>query len=871
MVRIKCLLLCLIACQAVLADVTIDSDMALQMVKDLQTDTLPKAYRVYEVDSLETDPMYCSISNWPTETWAQNGVPKWLVFVDKEPWNNLWSHSCTYYYLPKTVATLSDTTFLSYEGLLMPPVISNGEPIYLSEAISPFNPDDALVDPAEDMLYAHSAEKDKIYVVIIAGGFNPMSNHMGFYNTSSYLYKTLVKNYNIPKERIFVHLGSGGYANDMMDDADVPVYKTMPMDLDGDGLSDVHGSSSYYDVWNTFRDLPNHGLDSNSQLLVIIATHGTIDVIRRPCVLMWNGRNPKGHSAYASDLNYWLSLAPCKVQSIIIASCKGGGLVSKLENPSRVVVSAVSEEENATSGFVDEKLGYDTSCNYFLHKWTNAIRGYNYFGEPVNADQNGDRQISMKEAFDYASEDNFELEHYYYDLPEHPIYSSPTSWLGQELTFNFIPGDEELYIKDNSADTGLHYNSTSTVVWNSPDIWIRNQSDGFSNLQSEQPKATTDGKIYIYTRIHNRGHKDYMGDGAKLHLYWSPTAMGLDNSALYGSTGIGGLIASPEISEDILQDSSIIVETEWQVPHHLIVRSQSNGGLLPIHILAGVSTQMPDLASPVINLQGIHQKPEWSNAVAVKRDIVVEADKGPLQSNNSDSQLSQIHRTKIPIYLQGRSDGTQPYSIALRNGTLSGGTSAFSRIDVSLNLSPTIYASWLQNGQSGQGIQADTDTPGEIHILSDESVINGLGLASSKVDSVELCVNMDLAISYIDSTRHQFDIVLLDSAGNICDGTQFRIIVPGKKQGGTGPAPDPVFLSISGSPKGGQLVVELTEEVGDGLAIVTSPVFNGSTTLTPMNRGDKTALINTSRLPSGPFILSLQKDGTTIDSVQMIK
>ena len=60
-------------------------------------------------------------------------------------------------------------------------------------------------------------------------------------------------------------------------------------------------------------------------------------------------------------------------------------------------------------------------------------------------------------------------------------------------------GSDDSYIKDNLADLGVEPN-TSTIVWNSPDIWLRNLPDGGTTHQN----ATT-GTNYVYVKVRNKG------------------------------------------------------------------------------------------------------------------------------------------------------------------------------------------------------------------------------------------------------------------------------------------------------------------------------------------------------------------------------
>lgn len=81
-----------------------------------------------------------------------------------------------------------------------------------------------------------------------------------------------------------------------------------------------------------------------------------------------------------------------------------------------------------------------------------------------------------------------------------------------------------LYMRDNIADTGAEPNATTTVAWESPDVWVRQIADGITvgqPIMGGQPSV-------VYVRITNEGKAPYPGDGNDVvRLYWAKAQMGL--------------------------------------------------------------------------------------------------------------------------------------------------------------------------------------------------------------------------------------------------------------------------------------------------------------------------------------------------------
>ncbi|MFK8005591.1 MAG: tyrosinase family protein [Saprospiraceae bacterium] len=135
----------------------------------------------------------------------------------------------------------------------------------------------------------------------------------------------------------------------------------------------------------------------------------------------------------------------------------------------------------------------------------------------------------------------------------------------------------DLYIKDNAyvmlnyRDRGEEPNIDQGIMSNSPDIWVRNQQDGFTNATNEDPEyinSTT--PVYVYVRVRNRGCDPSIGNET-LSLHWAKGATALTWPSFWdGSTTVpelmGDLISTQNISVTKAQGSTIM-EFEWIPPN----------------------------------------------------------------------------------------------------------------------------------------------------------------------------------------------------------------------------------------------------------------------------------------------------------------
>lgn len=81
----------------------------------------------------------------------------------------------------------------------------------------------------------------------------------------------------------------------------------------------------------------------------------------------------------------------------------------------------------------------------------------------------------------------------------------------------------DLFVKDKEEDFG---NEQTPYIWTqaggdqSPDIWVRNQQDGFSNHEHEAPIYDNGNPVYVYVKVRNKSCVSSTGE-EKLSLYWS--------------------------------------------------------------------------------------------------------------------------------------------------------------------------------------------------------------------------------------------------------------------------------------------------------------------------------------------------------------
>lgn len=166
-----------------------------------------------------------------------------------------------------------------------------------------------------------------------------------------------------------------------------------------------------------------------------------------------------------------------------------------------------------------------------------------------------------------------------------PVLSSTTTYYVEE-TNSFctsvrtpvevtVLSPADLYIKDSPVDIGNEPDAETTasfgnVFWNSPDIWIRQTNDGFTNQVSEPIEYTSGVPNYIYVRVKNKGLCQQTAD---LRVYWAKASTGLSWSSQWVNyvTTYAGCTATlygdeitPSTNITIPAQSEQIFEIPWE-------------------------------------------------------------------------------------------------------------------------------------------------------------------------------------------------------------------------------------------------------------------------------------------------------------------
>ena len=262
---------------------------------------------------------------------------------------------------------------------------------------------------------SQSMDADHLHAVLVNGGRNRLTNHERYWNDCAFLYRTLRQTFHIPKRNITVLMSDGGNPGEDMLRDDGRGFETSPIDLDGDNQSDVDYPATREVLVNVMINMSRR-LTSDDHLFLFIVDHGgSTDRLSDSFIWLWNDDKLEDFT-----LASLIGLFQAASINVLMGQCYSGGFIDNLMLNGLVIATACGGDEQS---WVSPDRPYDE----FLYHWTCAVNGADTEGNTVAADADGDGQVSMAEAFEYArSHDR---------VNETPQYGSWPIELGEQWTF----------------------------------------------------------------------------------------------------------------------------------------------------------------------------------------------------------------------------------------------------------------------------------------------------------------------------------------------------------------------------------------------------------------------------------------------------
>jgi hypothetical protein len=348
-------------------------------------------------------------------------------------------------------------------------------------------------------------------------------------------------------------------------------------------------------------------------------------------------------------------------------------------------------------------------------------------------------------------------------------------------------GTTDLWIADTADDIGVEPNPTTDVMWVSPDIWVRNQDDGVTNQQHQNPEYRAPGGLssYVYVRVRNRA---CTGSGnATLKAYWAKASSGLSWPAPWdGSVTtpalMGGFIGQLPVA--VAGRGTQIARFAWTPPSPADYASfGADQGHFCLLARLETSTTAP-FGMTTAETSDLNANVRNNNNIAWKNITVVDELAGGGRFGSTLVGSIKGESTKLSLAF-----GTPDPK----------GRDLFAWGDVVVRLPTDLYQRWKAAGSPGEGIAA---FPHDGILLRQRgATIEGLVVKAKEAASVELQFiprHSRLGLSAL----YRLDVAQLVGR-RVIGGVTFRIPVVAGDPGPAGCLRTQVWDGVTWVPPGG--------------------------------------------------------------------
>ena len=278
----------------------------------------------------------------------------------------------------------------------------------------------------------------------------------------------------------------------------------------------------------------------------------------------------------------------------------------------------------------------------------------------------------------------------------------------------------DLMVRDNPKDLGKQPNNTTNIMWDSCDIWIRQNDDNVAIPESALYNPNSPN--YGYVRVTNKSCVPSLGT-EQLKLFMSKAGTSsewpiswdgtMHFPAPYDNVAVGQLIGTMTVP--VLQPgASTIVKFPFITPDPAIYQAMNNYDPSHFCMLARLDapndtpTEITDLVEYVKNNNNL----AWVNFSIIN----------PVGTTNQAPQNSAVVTVGNPLNEQ------HSFYLELQKEDLETGKDIFKEAEVTIKMDNVLYNAWVRGGKEAQQIQSTNNDKNKIvkgnHVILDNILFN---------------------------------------------------------------------------------------------------------------------------------------------------
>jgi len=393
--------------------------------------------------------------------------------------------------------------------------------------------------------------------------------------------------------------------------------------------------------------------------------------------------------------------------------------------------------------------------------------------------------------------------HWSQDRPGHSKelgYGRLNAYNALLMTQEFITTGKDLFIKDYTYDIGIEpnfdpspspslpnlsdfqYDNTSRLainIFDSPDIWYRNQPDGIDNQTSEEIDYVQGQPAYIYVKVRNKGCESSNGVG-QVTLYWSKSSTSQTFPGYWNGSMTDPLMGDEIDTKSITADLSSpftpyqILEFEWY-PEDPANYTQALG----FSFLAIINHPEDQISVPTNQTANILQYVTLNNNIACKN----------IDFKDMDKPISDIGTQGSSLIVNNPYEQTETYDLSFRNSIPNEANSLLKEAEVTITLDDTLWAIWETGGFENENIIICDDVNRIVMIDNEQGAsLNNLEFASNEAAYINTKINF---LTKEVSNRERYDLFIIQKIAatqEIVGGSKIIVKKP----------PRPSFLAFAG-------------------------------------------------------------------------
>ena len=343
------------------------------------------------------------------------------------------------------------------------------------------------------------------------------------------------------------------------------------------------------------------------------------------------------------------------------------------------------------------------------------------------------------------------------------------------MTQGFINTGKDLYIKDSPGDIGIEatvnpapspilpslsdfqYDDPSRFalyLFDSPDIWVRNQADGMTIQTSEAIEYSPSNPAYVYVKVRTKGCVGSDQD-EQLELYWAKTAT-IQTFPEYWDGSItslvvtGGFINTKTITTELTSPFTPyqILEFEWYPPN-----PDDYDGIISypwgFSLLARIIDDEDIITVPASQAGNVSGYVALNNNVASKSITVIDAGK----------PFTDIITQGAALMVNNPNNQSETYDLCFRNSIPFEEKSLLKEAEVQITLDDTLWSIWENGGFVNDNITICDDVNHIVLIDNEQGAsLKNLEFASNETAFISTKINF---LTKEVSNRENYDLFIV--------------------------------------------------------------------------------------------------------------